>query len=377
MSRPWLSVLMPTYNGAAHLAAALESVAAQADSGVEVIAVDDGSTDATVSILRSFADRLALRILQPGRTGEWAANTNHALARARADHVCLLHQDDLWLPGRLNALKRLVARWPTATLFLHPSWFIGADGERLGLWRCPFPACRPLSPAFAVGRLLVQNFIAAPAALFRHDTALAAGGLDPVLWYTADWDFWLKLAASGPTVYCSQPLAAFRIHPLSQTVVRGSQVGEVRRQLELVLERHLSTSSGRSPGPAAVHRAAHFSIDMNVHLLARYHGEKSPWVDLLRRFLRLGPAGWRLYLRDSRILERVLARLRGLTGVYRSAAAQRRLFDEDGPLLPASAREEALLALTAPAGPLPSRSARAAGRGGSAARPRRPMSTTA
>ena len=55
MARPWLSVIMPTYNGAAYLSAALDSVLAQQDERIELIAIDDGSTDATVSILESYA----------------------------------------------------------------------------------------------------------------------------------------------------------------------------------------------------------------------------------------------------------------------------------------------------------------------------------
>src|SRR5262249_37337461 len=155
----------------------------------EIIASDDGSADATTAILESFAGRLPLTLLPPRPVRQWAANTNRALAHARADHVCLLHQDDMWLPGRLAVLKRLLARWPGASLLLPPSWFIGADGRRLGLWRCPLPAGRPLPPELVVERLLVQNFIAAPAPLFRRDAALAAGGLDPLLWYAADWEF--------------------------------------------------------------------------------------------------------------------------------------------------------------------------------------------
>ena len=63
MSRPWLSVIMPTYNGASFLTNALNSILSQADDQIEVIAVDDGSTDATIPILKSFATKLSLRIV--------------------------------------------------------------------------------------------------------------------------------------------------------------------------------------------------------------------------------------------------------------------------------------------------------------------------
>ena len=70
MSTPWLSVVMPTYNGEAFLIAALESIIAQQDGGdFEVIAGDDGSTDGTMAALAAYSSRLPLRIVRRPRTG--------------------------------------------------------------------------------------------------------------------------------------------------------------------------------------------------------------------------------------------------------------------------------------------------------------------
>ena len=118
--------------------------------------------------------------------------------------------------------------------------FIDEDGKRLGIWRCPLPAHRrPVDSRRLIQRLLVQNFIAMPAPLFRRDLALQVGGLNESLWYTADWDFWLKVATVARTAYLPEPLTAFRLHSGSQTV-RGSQkLDEFRGQLESVLYDHL------------------------------------------------------------------------------------------------------------------------------------------
>ena len=88
--------------------------------------------------------------------------------------------------------------------------------------------------------MLVQNFISMPAPLFSREAALRVGGLDEDLWYTADWDFWLKLAAVGKTIYVPRALSAFRIHPHSQTVERSTQTDDFRRQLAIVLEKHIT-----------------------------------------------------------------------------------------------------------------------------------------
>jgi len=111
-SMPWLSVIVPAHNGAEYLAEALDSIASQGDEEIEVLAVDDGSKDATRAILEESISRLPLQIIDQSRTGNWAANTNRALERARGEWVCILHQDDRWRPGRLGCLRSVLRRQP-------------------------------------------------------------------------------------------------------------------------------------------------------------------------------------------------------------------------------------------------------------------------
>jgi glycosyltransferase involved in cell wall biosynthesis len=310
VSHPWLSVLMPTFNGAAYLAAALDSIRCQGDQDIEILVADDGSTDDTLAILHAFAGKLPLRILRRASGRNWVAGVNEALAEARGDYVCLLHQDDTWLPGRLHSLRRLAVARPEAVLLAHATWFIDSKGERLGLWCCPLPAGRRLPPAMVVERLLVQNFLAAPAPLFRREAALAAGGLDPELWYAGDWDLWLKLAAAGPAVYCPRPLASLRIHPFSQTVLRSGQRDDIRRQLREVFARHFAAWSAPAAIKAEVRRAAEFARELNVWLFSCLSGSPAGCLSLVRRCAALGPAAWHRFFRDSRIVERLRARLR-------------------------------------------------------------------
>ncbi len=308
---PWLSVVMPTCNGADYLAAALESVRREGTGGVEVIAVDDGSTDDTLKILRAHEAALPLRVVQRERVGNWVAGSNIGLGEAVGRYACFLHQDDLWLPGRREALRREAEGEAPPTLLIHPALFIGPDGERLGTWRCPFPSRDGLiDPTLFEERLLIQNFIAMPSPMFDRAAALRIGGMDESLWFTADWDFWLRLAHLGPVRYLRNPLAAFRIHPASQTVARPSDGQGRRQQLRAVLERHIAAWSGDPAKTPRLREAAEFSVEVNVALAGAARGEAIPWNHLLRRWLRLGPRGWLRYWRDSRILERVGARLR-------------------------------------------------------------------
>lgn len=312
MTSPWLSVLMPTYNGGEYLRAALDSVVAEDDPRVECIAVDDGSTDDTLEILNGYRDRLNLEVVERSHAGNWVAGTNAALVGAKGEFACLLHQDDVWLPGRVAALRESNARHPSVDLFLHPAWFIDGGGRCLGKWRCPLPADPAvLDAGIVLPRLLVQNFIAIPSPLFRTAAARAVGGLDEALWYTADWDFWLKLAAGGRTVYVPKPLAGFRVHAASQTNRRSFDIGGFHRQHETVLDRHLPLIHGDTGRHGArIARLGRFSAAVNTTLAGRYHGRGQGLSTLVPLLLALGPGGWLDYWRLSRISERIVARLR-------------------------------------------------------------------
>jgi hypothetical protein len=227
----------------------------------------------------------------------------------------MLHQDDLWLPGRMDAVGRWIGGDPQADLHLAPTAVIDRMGRRLGTWNCPLPCEQLLEPAFLLERLIVQNFISVPAPVFRRSAWLATKGMDTALWYTADWDLWLKLASAGRTIYHRDLTTAFRVHGSSLTV-RGSRDSEdFRSQMEMVLSRHV----GRLPVTLRdrVERAAKASIRMNVSLASASNGNLSQLASAVGQVLGLGPSGIRRYLRDSRLTERVGSRLRAkLAGAF-------------------------------------------------------------
>jgi glycosyltransferase involved in cell wall biosynthesis len=299
---------MPTCNGARYVGAALESLLAQRDDGLELIVVDDGSTDGTVEIVERLTRGLPARLLRPGRLGNWVAATNLGLREAHGEWACLLHQDDLWLPGRLARLRVELPRTRGA-LLLHEAAYVDPAGAPLGRWSCPLPAGDVPGVDF-VGRLLVQNFIAIPSPAFRRTVTLEQGGLDERLWFSADWDLWLRLGAAGPVRFLPETLAAFRLHAESQTAARPVTPGEWEAQLNPVLERHLATWPVTGPLRRSVERAARASVAVNATLAGTARGATVAWGPLAHRLLALGPAGWHRYLRDSRLVERVAARLR-------------------------------------------------------------------
>ena len=313
--KPFLSVVMPVHEGAAWIAATLDSLAAEPTAGLEIIVVDSSPTDATSAIVERFADRLPLRLLQRRDLAPWQTKTNLGVELAAADHVCMLHQDDLWLPGRVKAARRWLGSFPKAGLHLAPTAIIDRNGRRIGRWNCPLPADEALGAEFLLERLLVQNFVSVPAPIFSRTAWLACGGMDEKLWYTADWDIWAKLANTATVVYHDEITTAFRVHGSSLTVTGSRDVSEFRSQMQIVMERHLPRLAAGSR--RLVEPTARASISVNVSLAAASGGDLKALVRAARVVLSLGPGGMRRYLRDSRLWERVICRLRAkLTGAF-------------------------------------------------------------
>jgi glycosyltransferase involved in cell wall biosynthesis len=307
--KPFLSVVMPTYNGQQFLAAALASVRDQQHrEGIELLIVDDGSTDSTLDIVQEFAGVLPIRLIAPGRLGNWVAASNIGLREAIGEWACFLHQDDLWLPGRL---ARLWGEMESAegALIVHDARYVGPDGRDLGPWTCPFSEGAIPSDLF-IERLLVQNFIAIPSPVFRRSAVVHSGGLDEALWFSADWDLWLRLGALGPTRFIAETLCGFRVHPASQTAARKLRPNEWEQQLTTVLAHHLESWPARGRLRTSVQRVANASVAVNSALSAASRGEPTTAAAVLLQLLALGPWGWHRYLRDSRIVQRVKSRLK-------------------------------------------------------------------
>jgi glycosyltransferase involved in cell wall biosynthesis len=311
MEKPWLSVIVPSHNGERWLGAALQSLVDQKARDIEVVVIDGSASDASLQIVNSFSDKLNIRGQRCLDLRSWTAKTNFGVEQARADRICILHQDDLWLPNRLANLRNWLSTQPDSAMHLHPCYIIDESGRRLGLWRCPLPdGDSPVPTHILFERLLIQNFIGIPAPTIRRDAYLRVGGLDDRLWYTADWDLYLKIAAIGDIFYHSTPLACFRIHKDSLTVVGSQNSADFKNQQKIVVDRHI----GKLPPDVkeAMRRLAAASIDVNTALAASIAGESLQIMKAFAAVMALGPRGIRRYLFYSRILERAFPRLRAL-----------------------------------------------------------------
>ena len=319
MRKPFLSVVMPVHGGVEWIRSTLESVEAETATDLEIIVIDSSPKSDTSAIVREFETRLPLRLIQRPELGPWQLKSNLGVELARADHACILHQDDLWRRGRLTAVRSWVAQYPDAVLHLAPTMIIDRFGRQLGRWTCPFPPGRALTRELVLGRLLVQNFVSVPAPVFRRDAWLLSGGMDERLWYTPDWDMWLKLSETGPVIYHNDLTTSFRVHGSSLTVTGSRDADEFRQQMVSVLDRHLERLPPQQR--SAVEAAARASIDVNASLAAAASASTGGRVRALASaalaILFLGPSGMGRYLRDSRSVERLTPRVRSrLSGAF-------------------------------------------------------------
>ena len=238
------------------------------------------------------------------------AATNFGLSMARGAYVSFLHQDDIWLPRRLHHIRRLIAAFPDIHLFVFPSCFIDKNGKRIGTWKCPLPHTRvPLFPDQVLPGLLIQNYIATAAPCFRRNAANRVGGLDEQLWYTADWKFWIHLAARGPLVYCPCTLSAFRLHDSSLSVAAPADPAAFRAQMQSVVDQCLPLACG-TRRVTRLRNLAALSIAANTFLAGIIRDGVIDARSFTGQSLVFDPAAWLQYFRYSRIIERVMARIR-------------------------------------------------------------------
>lgn len=311
---PWLSVIVPVFNGERYLAAALDSVLAEAGDQTEILVSDDGSTDASTAIIAQYAAAERIVVLSGPQRRNWVTNSNRAVEQSSGRLITFLHQDDLWLPGRLKTLRKVVAAQPDRSMWIGPSWFIDSSGRRVGTWNLPFRRTTVgADPHEFLEHLLVQNFIAMPAPVFPRMAFDRAGGMDESLWFTADWDLWLKLASQDGVGFYPTATTAFRLHRQSQTMTGASEHDSMREQIDNVRSRYI----GQLPNARvrrSVERAGRLSSEVNSSLAALVSGRIVPWRRLLSVARAAGLDGYRRFVRDARFLERSTARLRVAAG---------------------------------------------------------------
>jgi glycosyltransferase involved in cell wall biosynthesis len=203
---PTVSVIMPAYNVAAYISAAIESVLAQTYRDLELLIVDDGSTDATATIAAHYAARDGRVNLLRRANGGISAARNNALRCARGQLLAILDSDDVWEPEFLAAQADILRTRPDVDIVTGNAWFLGSRLH--GQPARPSPDPRP-TPDLAT--ILADEYAVFIMCVMRRHVYDQLGPFDESLHTNEDYDYWLRAALAGfKFARNDRPLAHYR-----------------------------------------------------------------------------------------------------------------------------------------------------------------------
>jgi glycosyltransferase involved in cell wall biosynthesis len=214
VAAPAVSVLMGVHNGAPWISRAVESVLAQTLADLELIVVDDGSTDATPGLLAAVGDPRLTVEAQP-RAG-LARALNRALARARAPLVARLDADDMALPPRLARQRAFLDAHPAVGLLGTAARVVDESGHPVG-------AIQPPEDDDAIRRALIRrNPFVHSSVMLRRALVEQVGGYDVSFAVAQDYDLWLRLSRITRMANLAEPLVVRRLVAGRVTAERDS-----------------------------------------------------------------------------------------------------------------------------------------------------------
>lgn len=210
---PKASIIMPCYNHAAFLAESIESILCQSFGDLELIVVDDCSSDGSKDIIIKFAaeDNRVVPVFHELNGGE-AKSRNDALRLARGDFIGFCDSDDLWEKNKLSEQINYFRLNPEIGVVHSDSLIINESSE---------PTGERFSTLFKQGKILegnlflelcIRNSINVPTVILRKKCISEAGFFEEGFLYLTDWIYWTKVAKTNLFGYINQPLARYRVH---------------------------------------------------------------------------------------------------------------------------------------------------------------------
>ncbi|MBP6342585.1 MAG: glycosyltransferase [Candidatus Omnitrophica bacterium] len=199
-----VSVIIPAYNKAEYTRRTVESVLAQTYSSLEVIVVDDGSTDNTAQVMAAFKDRIRY-ILKPN--GGACSARNAGIKASSGEYIAFIDCDDLYEPRKIEVCADYLNSHPEYG-FVHTAANLIDHQERVeGIY--DHPKSRRLG--WITRRLILGNHICNSTALIRREILFKAGFFDESIFTPGDWDLWLRLSETAQVGYIREPLTKYRI----------------------------------------------------------------------------------------------------------------------------------------------------------------------
>lgn len=271
----FVSVLLPVYNGTRYLERAAGSILQQTHRDLELIVLDDGSTDGSGAMAEALGDS-RVRVIRSERNQGLATTLNRGLREARGSIVARQDADDLSHPRRLEKQVAFLESNRDIGLLGSQAWLMDERGHCFGVLE---HACGHES---LVWELSFDNAFVHSSVAFRRDAALTGcGGYDESWAYNQDYDLWLRLAPRTRLANLPERLVALRSHRASMTQTMGAESATANR---LLLARSLSSVLGEMPADA-VELVARAREGMDVSDLRRLLPLLENWVGSYRAFL--------------------------------------------------------------------------------------------
>lgn len=272
---PAVSIIVPLYNGADTIAETLESLLSQTYQNLEVIVIDDGSTDRSAEIAERFSNVFKY-VYQPNAGQSCTLNRGWLMAKGR--YLSYLSADDILHPNAVDALIKNLQENPSISVIYPDYNLIDANSRVMRRINAPDFNARDL-----VEKIIVQP---GPAAFFRREVFEATKGWKNDLKIAADFDFWLRAQAQGSFVRYPHVLAGLRIHSKSQSVAPLS---------ELCCDEPVRVVQEFFAGMAAdqIRWSRDYSMASAYAISARFHMRSARWHSARERIaaaLRLDPS---------------------------------------------------------------------------------------
>jgi GT2 family glycosyltransferase len=213
-SSPKISVLMPVYDNARFLRAAVDSILRQTLAEIELLALDGGSSDGSVELLRRMAaDDSRLQVIAQGRLG-LVESLNLGLSLAQAPLIARMDADDVARPDRFAKQCALLAEQPDVVAVSGGIDFIDEDERYLKT------ILFPTLPESIASELLFHSVVAHPAVMMRTESVRAVGGYRSVARHAEDYDLWLRLNEIGRIANLPDVVLSFRTHAANTSKAR-------------------------------------------------------------------------------------------------------------------------------------------------------------
>lgn len=200
-----VSIVLPTYNGARYIRAALDSTLSQTYPHIEVIVVDGGSKDGTLEILATYQDPRLHLVHQPANTGRLPGALNLGFQRASGNYLTWMQDDDIYEPTAIETLANYLHEHPQVDMVYSDYWWIDENGVKFRLEVVPPPA-----------ELRVRNGIG-HFFMYRRSVQDSIGLYDPAYFMAEDYEYWLRVSQKHAMQPVAYPLYQYRAHPGSLT----------------------------------------------------------------------------------------------------------------------------------------------------------------